>query len=164
MVAIEDDVSQTIPRRASSRDAQRIAALLLVGSPGTPDTLRAARVVQLGDGLDIGRRPPTPDGRRALALPDRTVSSLHARITRNPAPEKSELYELSDLGSTNGTYVDGARVTAPVTLRPGALIFVGSQVMVFRLLTPLELAAIEEDIATPFAPVPTLSPAMALLC
>ena len=165
MVPANDDVSQTIPRRGSPREAQRLGVLLLVGSPGTPDALRAARVVQLGDGVDIGRRPPTPDGRRALALPDRTVSSLHARITRLPSgADKIDTYEIADLGSTNGTYVDGQRLTAAQTLRPGALIFVGSQVMVFRLVTPLELAAIDEDIATPFAPVPTLSPTLALIC
>src|ERR1700747_133263 len=157
MVPINEDVSQTIPRRGSTREAQRIGVLLLVGTPGTPDTLRAARVVQLADGLEIGRRPPTPDGGRALALPDRTVSSRHARITRTVAPDKSDVFELVDLGSTNGTYVDGHRLTGPVTLRPGALIFVGAQVMVFRMVTPVELAAIDEDIAKPLAPIPTLS-------
>ncbi|HEX3694263.1 MAG TPA: sigma 54-interacting transcriptional regulator [Polyangia bacterium] len=164
MVPINDEVSQTIPRRGSTREAQRIGVLLLAGTPGNPETLRAARVVQLADGLEIGRRPPTPDGRRALALPDRTVSSLHARITRSVAADKSDTFELVDLGSTNGTYVDGQRLTGPITLRPGALIFVGSQAMVFRLVTPLEMAAIDEDIATPFAPVPTLSPALASIC
>jgi DNA-binding NtrC family response regulator len=165
MASPNEDVSQTIPRRSGTRDTQRIGVLLLVGTPGTPDTLRGARVVQLGDGLEIGRRPGTPDGRRSLALPDRTVSSLHARITRVVGgPDKPESYELVDLGSTNGTYVDGKRVTAAITLAPGALIFVGSQVMVFRTVTALELSAIDEDIAKPFAPVPTLSPTLAVIC
>ena len=39
-------------------------------------------------------------------------------------------YELRDLGSTNGTYVDGARVTGTV-LRSGAVINVPTQVFAF---------------------------------
>jgi transcriptional regulator with PAS, ATPase and Fis domain len=164
MGSINDDVSQTIPRRSATREAQRSAVLMMVGTPGMPDTLRGARMIHVGEGLDIGRRPPTPDGRRALALPDRTVSSLHARITRAATPDRPDNYELVDLGSTNGTYVDGQRLTGPQTLRQGALLFLGSQVMVFRTVTPVELAAIEEEIANPFAPVPTLSPALAVIC
>ena len=71
---------------------------------------------------------------------------------------------LEDLGSTNGTSVDGRLLTAPTPLRSGSIIFLGGQVLVFRLATPTELAAIEEDAAQPFAPVPTLSPVLAAVC
>jgi pSer/pThr/pTyr-binding forkhead associated (FHA) protein len=36
---------------------------------------------------------------------------------------------LHDLGSTNGTYVNGRRVTAPTTLRRGDSVQVGKTVM-----------------------------------
>ncbi len=146
-----------------------MAVLLLAGTGSAADPLdRAgvARVVMVEAGLEIGRRPPTPtDGRGTLVLPDKSVSSLHARISRlPPAPDRGDSYEIQDLGSTNGTSVDGRPITTATPLRPGAVIFLGAQVLVFRFVSPAELAAIEEDAAKPFAPVPTLSPALALVC
>jgi DNA-binding NtrC family response regulator len=169
-MAIEsDEVSQTIPRRGASREAPRVAVLLLAGtgavrSPvGVPEQ---SRVISIGSGLDIGRRPASPsDGRGVLALPDRSVSSLHARITKTVGGvDRGDIFEIHDLGSTNGTSVDGRPVVAPATLRPGSVIFVGGQVLIFRLASPAELAAIAEDAAKPFAPVPTLSPTLAAVC
>jgi DNA-binding NtrC family response regulator len=91
---------------------------------------------------------------------------LHARVVASVggAPDHAEGFEIQDLGSTNGTSVDGRAITAPTPLRPGSIIFVGGQVLVFRSASPAELAAIEEDLAHPFAPVPTLSPALAAVC
>ena len=42
------------------------------------------------------------------------------------------------------------------------MLFLGSQVLVFRLYTAAELAAVSEDAAAPLTPVATLSPALAL--
>ena len=131
------------------------------------DSSGQSRVVPVGSGLDIGRRPPPPgDGRGTLVLADRSVSSLHARIipAGAGAPDRSDGFEIQDLASTNGTSVDGHPLSAPTLLRSGSIIFVGGQVLVFRLASPTELAAIEEDAAHPFAPVPTLSPALASVC
>jgi DNA-binding NtrC family response regulator len=165
-----DDVSQTIPRRGAAREAVRIPTLLLAGTGSRVDGLTEtgrSRIVAVGTGLDIGRRPPpAADGRGTLVLPDKSVSSLHARIVKTAAatPERAESFEIQDLGSTNGTSVDGRQITGPTALRSGAVLFLGAQVLVFRLVTPAEWAAIEEDAAHPFAPVPTLSPALALVC
>ncbi len=170
MAAISDEVSQTIPRRGAPREAARVPVLLLAGTGAADDPLNQAgisrRVVAIEGGVDIGRRPPAAaDGRATLVLPDRSVSSLHARILKVPAVgDHAESYEIRDLGSTNGTSVDGREVSAPTSLRPGAVIFLGAQVVVFRTVTPAEIAAIEEDAAHPFAPVPTLSPALAMVC
>ena len=90
--------------------------------------------------LDIGRRPhptpaPTPNETRpaTLAIPDATVSGMHARIQR--ASSGADLFIVQDLGSTNGTFVDGKRAHGPVPLRDGAVLFLGSQVLVFRIVT-----------------------------
>jgi pSer/pThr/pTyr-binding forkhead associated (FHA) protein len=48
------------------------------------------------------------------------VSSRHARIT----PVGEELI-IEDLGSTNGTLVDGHRIQTPIELRTGDLIAIG---------------------------------------
>jgi EAL domain-containing protein (putative c-di-GMP-specific phosphodiesterase class I) len=60
----------------------------------------------------IGRREDL-----ALPLACRTVSSLHAEIT-----ESGGRLVLRDLGSTNGTYVNGRRIGDPVTLNEDDLV------------------------------------------
>src|SRR5436305_2224172 len=151
MASIPDEVTQTIPRRGAPREAPRVPVLLLAGTAAVVDPLNQAgisrRVVAIEGGADIGRRPaPAADGRCTLVLHDKSVSSLHARILKTPAAgERPESFEIQDLGSTNGTSVDGRAVTGPTPLRTGAVIFLGAQVVVFRMVTPAEIAAIEED-------------------
>jgi EAL domain-containing protein (putative c-di-GMP-specific phosphodiesterase class I) len=60
----------------------------------------------------IGRREDLP-----LPLACKTVSGLHAEIS-----EAGGRLVLRDLGSTNGTYVNGRRITAPVTLAEDDLV------------------------------------------
>ncbi len=157
----DNAVSQTIPHRSGgSREVARQGALAVVGDGGSIDSLRASRLVPIeGLTLDIGRRPGGVEGRATLTLPDGTVSSLHARIQR--AAGGSDLFVIQDLGSTNGTYVDGRKVLGPMPLDNGAVLFLGSHVLVFRLITAAEREAIEEDAAAPLTPVATLSPTLA---
>jgi uncharacterized protein YkwD len=49
-----------------------------------------------------------------VVLEDTTVSRRHATITR-----KASGFELADLGSTNGTFVNGRRLSDPISLKPG---------------------------------------------
>lgn len=56
-----------------------------------------------------------------LVLDDTTVSRRHATITR-----KSSCFELADLGSTNGTFVNGRQVRNPIALKSGDEIKFGS--------------------------------------
>src|SRR5262245_66554479 len=106
--------------------------------------------------LEIGRRPhPTPAGVQtatSLAIVDSTVSSIHARIQR--ASSGADLFVIQDLDSTNGTYVDGKRAHGPVPLRDGAVLFLGSQVLVLRIVTAAELDASREDGATTIGRLP----------
>jgi pSer/pThr/pTyr-binding forkhead associated (FHA) protein len=51
---------------------------------------------------------------------------------------------LTDLGSRNGTYVRGARVQGPVTLRDGDTIFLGSLPLTFRVPDPTEELVLSE--------------------
>src|SRR5439155_316701 len=84
-------------------------------------------------GPDKGRRFELPDepalvGResRQLPLTDNTVSRRHAELL----PDNGS-WILKDLGSSNGSYVNGARVTARYTLKLGDQIRVGRTLMVF---------------------------------
>lgn len=56
-----------------------------------------------------------------VVLDDTTVSRRHATITRKPGN-----FELADLGSTNGTFVNGGRVRKPIALKRGDEIKFGS--------------------------------------
>lgn len=64
-----------------------------------------------------------------IQVGDEGTSRLHAEIVR-----QGPLWVLRDCGSTNGTFLDGARVTYEA-LHPGAVIRVGSQVGVVRATT-----------------------------
>jgi DNA-binding NtrC family response regulator len=161
MPSDDNVVTQTAPYRSpATRETLRIGAVVVVGDGSSPDSLRSARVQTIADlTLDIGRKAASGSG-GMLILPDGTVSGLHARIQR--ANDRSELFVIDDLGSTNGTFVDGRRVNGPTPLRDGAILFLGSHVLVFRMYTAAELEAVQEDAADPLTPVPTLSPKLAL--
>ncbi len=61
-------------------------------------------------GVTILGRAPDCD----IVVPDRQVSRRHARVTETP-----EGFLLEDLGSKNGTYINGQRITQPTLLRDG---------------------------------------------
>jgi S-DNA-T family DNA segregation ATPase FtsK/SpoIIIE len=61
-----------------------------------------------------------------LVVPDPGVSRQHVRVRRGP-----EGTELEDLGSTNGTYVNGLRV-ARCRLRHGDRVRVGGALLEYR--------------------------------
>jgi len=84
-------------------------------------------------GPDKGRTFQTHDeaalvGRSAddIPLTDQTVSRQHARLR----PENGA-WVLEDLGSANGTYVNGVRITKPQSLKHGDQIRVGSTLLVY---------------------------------
>jgi DNA-binding NtrC family response regulator len=156
-----DEFTATAPKGPSIRDAQRKGAILVVGTGSDLESLRRGRLLIVGEEpVDVGRRPAPAGGRRALTLRDRTVSSVHARITY-----ANGAHFIEDAGSTNGTMVDGRAIGAnPVQLHEGTVLFLGSHVLVFRTLTISDVSAIEADLASPFTPVPTLSPILATTC
>lgn len=62
-----------------------------------------------------------------LVLPDESVSTAHAKLQR-----REGVWVLVDLGSTNGTYVDGERITADTPIAPGSLVRFGDVQLVFE--------------------------------
>jgi pSer/pThr/pTyr-binding forkhead associated (FHA) protein len=70
----------------------------------------------LADEMTVGRAAGC-----GVALPDDTfVSQLHARVFRR----EGDLY-IEDLGSTNGTYLNGKKVSAASVMRKGDRVQVG---------------------------------------
>jgi hypothetical protein len=73
--------------------------------------------IDIGQELQIGRSAGA-DGRLG---DDPEISRQHARISRNPAGQ----LVVEDLGSTNGTYVNGQRIAGPTPLNPGDTVQMG---------------------------------------
>ena len=77
-------------------------------------------IIPLGHAdITIGRAPDS-----TIVLVDDYASSNHARISFVDGS-----WIVQDLGSTNGTWIDRARITNPVTLTPGHQIKVGRTVL-----------------------------------
>jgi hypothetical protein len=74
---------------------------------------------ELADELTVGRA-----GGCQITLDDTYVSQLHARVFRRDG----QLY-VEDLGSTNGTYLNRRKVTAPLAIRKGDRLQIGKTVM-----------------------------------
>lgn len=62
-----------------------------------------------------------------IVIPDDSVSSQHAKLTR-----REGVWVLTDLGSTNGTLVDGEKVEGEIPLAPGAFVRFGDVQLVFE--------------------------------
>lgn len=80
-------------------------------------------------GLEYDLPPRTTLGRGdvEISFEDPFASSRHARIEL-----QSGVAILEDLGSTNGTYVNGERLEGPWSLRGGDQIAIGDTVFEFR--------------------------------
>ncbi len=72
--------------------------------------------IEVSGPVVIGRSPGAD-----IVVGDDFISATHARIFPSGAS-----VVLEDLGSTNGTVLNGARITAARTLEPGDVIDVGS--------------------------------------
>jgi pilus assembly protein CpaF len=72
-----------------------------------------------GDQLTIGR-----DSSNGVAINDPEVSRRHSRLMFQGGK-----YVLEDLGSTNGTFVNGQRLAGPVVLKPGDVVSLGEQIV-----------------------------------
>ena len=81
---------------------------------------RRGRTYDLGDELTVGRA----GGCQVALDDDNYVSQLHARVFRRDGQ-----FYVEDLGSTNGTYVNRKKVTAPIAIRRGDRLQVGKTVM-----------------------------------
>jgi len=72
-----------------------------------------------GDQLIIGR-----DASNNVAINDAEISRKHSRLSFQGGK-----YVLEDLGSTNGTFVNGQRLAGPAVLKPGDVVSLGEQIV-----------------------------------
>lgn len=80
-------------------------------------------------GLKIGRAAPAD-----VIIGDARVSRIHCLVEQVDGQLR-----VTDLGSTNGSFVDGERVTGPTPLEVGSILRVGNTVMSHALRTRAEL-------------------------
>lgn len=122
--------------RQAARPVEARHFLILTGPDGEK------RWIIIGQApLTIGRGPPSD-----IIVADRTTSSTHCRI---------EVVEdhvcLTDLNSTNGTFLAGERITAPTRLRSGTAFSIGMQSIGYerRLRDDFEeMEALDRDLRT----------------
>jgi hypothetical protein len=123
------------------------AQALLLAPPRAPLFLPAAGEVVMGRGHTCD-----------LPLPSGEASRRHATVTARDGH-----YTLRDLGSTNGTFVNGEPVSGEHPLTPGDRIQVGDAVVIFCRVDPAlaEAAQPSDDSLTIIADRP-VAPAVAL--
>lgn len=141
MATEEPDSDATLTFR--SRQAALAAAaaapvehMLMLAAPGQPigeDRRLLAERFRIAPGavLRIGRVAGND-----IVLPTPEVSRSHCMVVLEPGRGAV----VSDLGSTNGTFVEGRRVTEPVLLSDHTLLGVGSHTLLYRCGTPEQLA------------------------
>jgi hypothetical protein len=107
-----------------------------------------------GDQLTIGR-----DASNGVAINDAEVSRKHSRLSFQGGK-----YVLEDLGSTNGTFVNGQRLSGPVVLKPGDVVSLGEQIVLMydsvnmdpgaTMASPRKAARVDPPRAQPVASAP----------
>jgi pSer/pThr/pTyr-binding forkhead associated (FHA) protein len=84
-----------------------------------------------GDQLTVGR-----DATNDIVINDAEVSRRHARLTFQGGK-----YVLEDLGSTNGTFVNGQRLAGPRVLKAGEVVSFGEQIILVFEVTTVDAGA-----------------------
>ena len=72
-----------------------------------------------GDQIMVGR-----DSSNGVAINDAEMSRRHARLTFQGGK-----YVIEDVGSTNGSFVNGQRLAGPYVLKPGDVVSFGEQIV-----------------------------------
>ncbi len=130
--ADEDFTERTISFRASTGSRSQIetsAHLLLVHVESAPSRHVPLHLLP----LTVGRSAPAE-----VILEGSTVSRRHCKLER-----QGDNILVSDLGSTNGTFVNSERVTVPVVLEDGARITIGAHTLSYHRRSQQELAGWE---------------------
>lgn len=119
MVSREGWSTAAVPVRPPIDEHDRTPGLVLVYCENHEAMLPAYRL----------RNEPTTLGREAdnsIAIHDHSASRYHARIEK-----RGQSWQLVDLGSTNGTFVDGKRVVNEAALTNNAILRVGDTLFKF---------------------------------
>ena len=127
--ALKDLRRGTEPSYEDATGMHRATAGLSEGSEGSPRLrvanaagLRAGSAYDLSDGALLGRGDSAD-----IRLQDTFASTAHARLV-----PQGEVIVLEDLGSTNGTYLNGEPLRGPQPLHVGDSIRIGDSEFTFE--------------------------------
>ncbi|MGE0396943.1 MAG: ATP-binding protein [Kofleriaceae bacterium] len=119
-------------------DKTGVHSVIVLDSPTGRDAVRLSLVCVTG--ADLGRHfrvgfEPAIIGRGSVEIELSTtdVSRRHARISIG-----DQGFQIEDLGSANGTFLNGVRVTSATPLRVGDHVQIGNTVLVFAQRDELE--------------------------
>ena len=122
--------SCSAPRARTPKDREEAIPL----RPSAPHTPTGPRLILKGPGSEVTEYPLGQSsvlGRSTTAsvrLADREVSRKHSQIDR-----EGDDYVLRDLGSSNGTFLNGKRILGAAKLSDGDEVLIGTSKMEFRL-------------------------------
>lgn len=123
---------RTSPRRPSRKAGQAAPATAGPARPGPPEPANRLVVTAgplKGQVINLGTHPVVI-GRATdstIVLEDDFASSRHARLSPG-----QEGWVVEDLGSTNGTKLNGVPLEAPAIVVPGATLQIGQTVLELR--------------------------------
>ncbi|HLK25078.1 MAG TPA: SpoIIE family protein phosphatase [Caulobacteraceae bacterium] len=128
---MEEDQTQVITQAQApdERLAERVHCLELSDGHGL-----VHRHLVGAEGLVIGRSAPAN-----IILADSEVSRAHCRVRL-----EGETLVVADLGSTNGTFIDGERLSAPAALPVGGAIRIGHTWLKHEWRTCLEVVQADQ--------------------
>ena len=101
------------PRRTKRQRGEPRVLMISQGNQAGLSADLASGVIMIGRGADC-----------QLILEDDYVSTRHARVVSTP----DGIY-IEDLGSTNGSYVNGQRITAPTTITMADTVRIGKTIL-----------------------------------
>ena len=115
-------VPLAVSRDPTPASAPALAVLPLASLLVRSGALRGRRLPITLPVVNIGRADYND-----LVIADPSVSTTHAKLQR-----KDDVWVLTDLGSTNGTYVEGEPVTGETALTPGTTLRFGDVAALFE--------------------------------
>jgi pSer/pThr/pTyr-binding forkhead associated (FHA) protein len=105
----QDAAPKPNPKRRGAR-SERTPRLIVIAGPGIGDS------VPLTGEITIGRSPEC-----VLDISDDFASTYHARLSYD-----EDSWIITDLGSTNGTHVNGVAITTPTRVSDRDIIRIGA--------------------------------------
>jgi hypothetical protein len=127
---LSKESSVIVSREILERPPKQQSMVPVLGSEQPPGTtaFKIPRVTDWKPVFTVGREPPASHESkcRAVKMPDVRCSKIHAVIRYCPS---TLMFEVADVGSANGTWVNGCRLSATKESSPWCPLYDGATIM-----------------------------------